>query len=153
MAEAAALPLILVAQGKTNKEIADAFDLAPNSMRTYLGTLRHKFGVHGHRATLALIAYRRRYVGPGTPEGEAPTLNVYDQRLLRRLADGLTINGIAASSGQTYDQVKVRVAQLFSQMGADTRIDAMRICVQHCLLDEDAETVGPDAGRRPGRAA
>lgn len=145
--------LILVAQGKKNREIAAELRLAPTSVRTYLVMLRHKLGVRGHRATLARVAFRLRYVDPGTAEGAAPALARDEQGLLRDLADGLTLNEIAAKNRETYDQVKVDAARLLSKLGADDRIDAMRICEQHGLLNKDADGCGPPRAARPDEAA
>ncbi|MFH8405328.1 LuxR C-terminal-related transcriptional regulator [Streptomyces sp. NPDC018019] len=145
--------LILVAQGKKNQEIADALFLAPTSVRTYLVSLRRKLGVNGHRAALARIAFRDRHLDPGMPRGQAPTLDGGEKRLLRTVATGLTLTEIAEQTGQSSDQVKVRVAQLFSKLGAEDRIDAMRICEQHRLLNETASGSGPADPARTGRAA
>ncbi|MFK8848386.1 LuxR C-terminal-related transcriptional regulator [Streptomyces sp. Ac-502] len=145
--------LTLVAQGKSNKQIADVLCVAPTSVRTYLVMLRHKLGVRGHRATLARVAFRLRYVHPGTAEGEAPALTCDEQGLLRDVADGLTLNEIAAKNGESYDQAKVGVARLLSKLGADDRIEAMRICEQHGLLNEDADGCGPPRTARPEKAA
>ncbi|MFH8410540.1 LuxR C-terminal-related transcriptional regulator [Streptomyces sp. NPDC018019] len=145
--------LILVAQGKKNQEIAEALFLAPSSVRTYLVSLRRKLGVYGHRAALARVAFRDRHVDPGTSEGQAPTLSDGEQRLLRDAAAGLTLTEIAEQTGQSYDQVKARMAQLLSKLGAEDRFDAMRICEQHRLLHETASGSGPADPARTGRAA
>ncbi|MFH8411094.1 LuxR C-terminal-related transcriptional regulator [Streptomyces sp. NPDC018019] len=145
--------LILVAQGKKNKEIAEALFLAPTSVRTYLVSLRRKLGVNGHRAALARVAFRDRHIDPGPAEGEAPTLDGGERRLLQDAAAGLTLTEIAERTGQSHDQVKFRIAQLLSKLGAEDRIDAMRICEQHRLLDETAAGAGPAVPTRTGRAA
>ncbi|MEU7260633.1 LuxR C-terminal-related transcriptional regulator [Streptomyces rimosus] len=145
--------LILVAQGQKKGEIAAELRLAPTSVRTYLVSLRRKLGVYGHRAALARIAFRDRHVDPGIAEGEAPTLTCGKQRLLRTMADGLTLTEITEQTGQSYDQVKVRMAQLLSKLGAEDRIDAMRICEQHGLLNETATGSVPPSTARPGEAA
>ncbi|MFI2242289.1 response regulator transcription factor [Streptomyces chrestomyceticus] len=145
--------LILVAQGRNNREIAAELRLAPTSVRTYLVMLRHKLGVRGHRATLARVAFRLRYVDPGPAEGAAPALARDEQGLLRDLADGLTLHEIAAKNRETYDQVKADAARLLSRIGAEDRIGAMRVCEQHGLLAEDADDAEDYGLPRPGQAA
>lgn len=124
--------LRLVAQGATNREIAEQLVLSERTVKTHVHHILEKLGVE-NRAQAAALAVQYGLVPP--PRGKArPDLTERELEILRLLAKGATNQEIAHTLGISEHTVKTHVHHILEKLGAGNRAEAAAYAVQLGLL-------------------
>lgn len=127
-----AIPSVVVLNVRTTEAHAEA------ARRAAFGVVRHTQSARDI-TDLVLLAGDWAYpITDGRFDARWPSLSEPDRRLIRMVANGLTINRIADLTGTTRDEARHRLVSVLDTLHLSDRVQLAAYAMSHGLVDEDS---------------